>query len=224
MSNSTLEVINLVPVAKVCRKCGLTFFSSRCRACARVGEAAYRKNNSEKIKAARDQRCKPNPSPEQKAANKKREYQYSAKWKAANKDKVNATRRAYYRANVDAMKVKARGRRVASPEKVKAEKNSWRERNPNAARLYKQNRKALQTANGGTLSKNLAEKLITLQKGLCPCCRQPLGKNYHLDHVMPLALGGSNVDSNIQLLRAGCNLSKHAIHPVDFMQSRGFLL
>lgn len=55
-------------------------------------------------------------------------------------------------------------------------------------------------------------------------CGKPLGDAYHLDHVMPLALGGSNTDDNMQLLRDRCNLQKHAKHPVDFMQERGFLL
>jgi len=36
--------------------------------------------------------------------------------------------------------------------------------------------------------------------------------------------GGSNTDDNMQLLRKLCNLQKHAKHPVDFMQERGFLL
>ena len=65
---------------------------------------------------------------------------------------------------------------------------------------------------------------MVLQKGLCPCCRKPLGNDYHMDHIIPLALGGSNGDNNIQLLRSECNLEKQAKHPVDFMQSRGFLL
>lgn len=56
------------------------------------------------------------------------------------------------------------------------------------------------------------------------CCGLPLGDNYHIDHIMPLALGGSNTDDNIQLLRQRCNNQKCAKHPVDFMQSRGFLL
>lgn len=45
-----------------------------------------------------------------------------------------------------------------------------------------------------------------------------------MDHIVPLALGGSNTDGNIQLLRATCNQQKHAKHPVVFMQERGFLL
>jgi 5-methylcytosine-specific restriction endonuclease McrA len=51
-----------------------------------------------------------------------------------------------------------------------------------------------------------------------------LGDNYHLDHIVPLAIGGTNTDDNIQLLRQKCNQQKSAKHPIDFMQSRGFLL
>ena len=74
------------------------------------------------------------------------------------------------------------------------------------------------------LSVGLSAKLFKLQKGKCPCCKQPLGDDYHLDHKMPLALGGTNTDENMQLLRSICNLQKHAKHPVDFMQERGYLL
>jgi 5-methylcytosine-specific restriction endonuclease McrA len=88
-----------------------------------------------------------------------------------------------------------------------------------------QNRRARKNASAGKLSFNLAEKLFKLQHGKCACgCKKHLGKDYHLDHIMPLALGGANTDNNIQLLRKQCNWQKHAKHPIDFMQSRGFLL
>lgn len=71
---------------------------------------------------------------------------------------------------------------------------------------------------------DIAERLFKLQRGKCACCKQPLGDDYHMDHIMPLSLGGSNTDDNIQLLRAKCNQQKSAKHPVDFMQQRGFLI
>lgn len=40
----------------------------------------------------------------------------------------------------------------------------------------------------------------------------------------PLARGGTNQRTNLQLLCPPCNLSKSAKDPIDFMQSRGFLL
>ena len=86
------------------------------------------------------------------------------------------------------------------------------------------NRRARVRETGGKLSSDLADKLFKLQKGKCPCCAQPLGDDYHLDHKMPIALGGSNTDGNMQLLRAVCNLQKAKKHPIDFMQIRGFLL
>jgi 5-methylcytosine-specific restriction endonuclease McrA len=79
-------------------------------------------------------------------------------------------------------------------------------------------------ASGGKLSPDLAERLYELQGGKCACCGKPLGEKYHLDHIMPLALGGANTDDNMQLLTARCNIQKSAKHPIDFMQERGFLL
>jgi 5-methylcytosine-specific restriction endonuclease McrA len=93
-----------------------------------------------------------------------------------------------------------------------------------ADRIYRQNRRTRKLGNGGKLSKGLADKLFKLQKGRCACCRELLGLDYHLDHKMPLALDGKNIDDNIQLLCPFCNLSKGSKHPIDFMQSKGFLL
>lgn len=128
---------------------------------------------------------------------------------------------AYRAANPD----KVKSYRAANAEKRNAQYAKWAAANPEAVRVIKQNRRARKLENGGRLSKGVAEKLYSLQRGKCACgCKQPLGDDYHLDHIMPIALGGTNTDDNIQLLRAKCNLQKNAKHPVDFMQQRGFLL
>ncbi len=97
---------------------------------------------------------------------------------------------------------------------------------PNAdlVRIYNQSRKARKNGDGGKLSKGIVKKLFALQLGKCPSCGCRLDKKSHLDHIVPLARGGRNEDSNMQLLHAICNLKKAAKHPVDFMQERGFLL
>lgn len=48
--------------------------------------------------------------------------------------------------------------------------------------------------------------------------------SYPVELFIPLWMGGANTDENMQLLRAVCNMQKSAKHPIDFMQSRGFLL
>ena len=68
--------------------------------------------------------------------------------------------------------------------------------------------------------RDLAEK----QKGKCAICHERLSAGYHVDHILPLTLGGGNDKHNIQLLCPRCNLSKGAKHPVDYMQLRGFLI
>ena len=159
-----------------------------------------------------------------------------ARYYAANREKIAARAAAYYAANRERLKTYAAKYRADHPEKARTaiakwaaanpEKHrSYRARyiasNPDADRIRKHARRAREA--GGKPSKDIAERLYALQRGKCACCKQPLGNDYHLDHIMPLALGGTNTDDNIQLLRAKCNLQKSAKHPIDYMRENGFL-
>lgn len=55
-------------------------------------------------------------------------------------------------------------------------------------------------------------------------CRPPGDQGEKLVATLRKSADGSNTDDNIQLLCKTCNLSKGAKHPIDFMQSKGFLL
>ena len=148
----------------------------------------------------------------------------NAEWRKANPEKVKANISAWKKANPERSKF-LHARSVAeNKEKVRARQLRWVRANPEAVRATRHTRRARIKNSPGVLSKGLAAKLFKLQRGKCACCGLALGDNYHLDHIVPLALGGTNTDDNIQLLRAQCNLSKGAKHPVDFMQSRGLLL
>lgn len=148
-----------------------------------------------------------------------------ADWYAANSDKCRVSGAKWSAANKDKERLSDVKYRSANPEKVRAAVARWASANPEALRIKSQNQRARKREVGGKLSKLLAERLFKLQRGMCACgCKQPLGSDYHMDHIIPLALGGTNEDNNIQLLRAKCNLQKSAKHPVDFMQQRGFLL
>lgn len=164
----------------------------------------------------------------------------SAAWRAANPQKVKALKAADYSANKDSRNAKNAAWRIANPDKMKAYKAKWRAANPDKLyaqqvaylaanpeimRIRNHNRRAKVRENGGIISKDLAEKLFKLQMGKCACgCKQSLGSDYELDHRMPIALGGTNTDDNMQLLRKRCNRQKNAKHPIEFMQQRGFLL
>ena len=145
-------------------------------------------------------------------------------WNLANPEKVRANLAKWRAANREKSKSVSAAWRAANPGKVKSLSSRYYAENKEAHTLRNNIRRAREIGNGGALSKGLAERLYGIQRGRCTCCGKPLGKDYHLDHIMPLALGGTNTDDNMQLLRATCNRQKSAKHPVDFMQQRGFLL
>ena len=198
----------------------------------KVNRAEWRLNNLDKVKAI---------SSSWKSKNRERVKEKRLAYYAANQERMKELAASYYAVNRDkeAYRVASRKRalayKAANPEKVKAVKTAYRKANPNkmfewhaanpgAARIHNQNRRARKKANGGVLSKDLSAKLFKLQKGKCACCALPLGVNFHLDHIYPLIFGGKNNDDNIQLLRSKCNLQKSAKHPIDYMQSKGYLL
>lgn len=200
--------------------------NGQCKPCKKACDAAYHAANSEARKAY----CSA-----YRAANSETLRAYDAACYAANPETYKAAGAAYRAANPEMLRTyhaayraanpgKSKAYRAANSEAIRATHAAYRAANPEAQRINSQNYEAKKRANGGTLSKGLSEKLFKLQQGKCPCCNEPLGENYHLDHIMPIYLGGPNIDSNMQLLRQRCNLQKATQHPIDFMQGRGFLL
>ena len=126
-------------------------------------------------------------------------------WKAKNPQKVSQSNLKRYWAN---------------PDYIRQKNKEWRKRNPESVRIHRQNRRARKNYNGGKLTPGLAKMLYKEQNGKCACCGKELNNVFHLDHIMPLFLGGENIDSNIQLLTPRCNLQKHKKHPDDFMKER----
>jgi len=216
----------------VCVKCSGTVrhSSGKCKACANAYAAAYRVESREKMLVSQA-----NYRMENRATAKAR----SQAWRDANKDHIKEFFKVRYEQNAEQLKAAARQRYQADPEKARKAKAHERAAHPerqiaadaryrvkhaDVLRIRYSEKRARRMKAPGTLSKDLAKRLFSLQKGLCPCCRQPLGTTYHMDHIVPLIAGGTNTDDNIQLLRNRCNQQKSAKHPIDFMQSRGFLL
>lgn len=226
-----MSIIN--STTRFCKKCQAETqrnMRGACKPCAKAATALWIAANPDKMKASRAA---------WKAANREKVNTYAVAWHAAHSERkkvYDAVRRArnpaytkaisaaYYAANQERLKVVSAAYRINHPEKALTRVVAWAKANPEALRAHRQNRRARKRKNGGVLSTNLSAKLFKLQQGKCACCGEPLGDKYHMDHIMPLDLGGPNIDSNIQLLRQRCNQQKHTRHLVDFMQSRGFLL
>jgi 5-methylcytosine-specific restriction endonuclease McrA len=155
-------------------------------------------------------------------ANKQRFREYQAAWLDANRERKRETDAAWARANPDNVRQRVAAWRKANPDRARAATEKWQKANPEAVRIHSHTRRARTEKNGGKLSRNITKLLMSEQAGKCACCLVDLSiSGHHLDHFMPLALGGTNTDDNIQLLCKPCNSGKGAKHPLDWMATKG---
>lgn len=118
----------------------------------------------------------------------------------------------------------ARQRRLNSDELraiAAARTRTYRKNNPEKAREYASSRSRRKY---GRLPNGTVSKLMRSQKEKCVVCKKSLLDGYHVDHIVPLKLGGLHEPKNIQLLCPSCNVRKSAKDPVKFMQENGYLL
>lgn len=100
----------------------------------------------------------------------------------------------------------------------------WFEKNKDYAKLKWHERRARIKGNGGSHTSNDIQEILESQKHKCVACGVSIKSKRHIDHIIPLSKGGTNDKTNIQLLCPSCNIAKKDKHPIDFMQSKGFLL
>ena len=140
---------------------------------------------------------------------------------------LNSTSSNPYRSRCNACQHKLHGEwNEKNKGNVVCHTSAWKGKYPLSIRAYAAARKARKIGSGGSYSIKDIEKLFVLQRGLCASswCGEKLRDNYHVDHIVPFALGGNNGALNIQLLCPTCNLRKGARDPVEFMQSMGLLI
>jgi 5-methylcytosine-specific restriction endonuclease McrA len=114
-----------------------------------------------------------------------------------------------------------KGGRKASYARRVPKNRLWRQANPEKVREFSQRRSQRKT---GRLPRGTVATLLKKQRGLCAFCARSLADGYHLDHIIPLALGGAHEPLNVQLLCPTCNVRKSAKHPIRFAQEHGRLL
>lgn len=214
---------------KICSKCSSTEFSPRgdCRPCKRAYDAEYRKKCAEKVAVAK-----------KKAYDAKRdEYiKKSALRYAANKDQIATENKKYRQNHQHAVLERKKNYRQNNKEKIARSEKEYYEKNKEyvlercrkyslanphvAVNAFARRRSRI---GEDKLSTGIFTKLFDMQSGKCNGCQTPLGsirRKIHIDHIMPLARGGRNIDENVQLLCARCNQTKSAKHPEDWKRQK----
>jgi 5-methylcytosine-specific restriction endonuclease McrA len=178
-----------------------------------------------------------------RAANPHSVKEASARWRANHPERAKAVRLASVLANADRARQLDKARRsrpdviektrAASRRYRKAHLEKVRERNaaydkahPEEKRARNRVRRARKKGAGGSHTGADIRWLLGKQRRCCAhsWCRKSLSRSYHVDHILPVALGGSNDRKNLQLLCAPCNYEKTSKHPVEFAQKHGLLL
>lgn len=153
-----------------------------------------------------------------------------SRWNARNRDVVNAAVDRWRERNPDKVKEIRANWLEANPDygrewwaangKSKQYHVKWRAENRYKARIVSQNRR--KAVREGKVSFDIVDRLLEKQDYECAhslwwCKADFLFERFHVDHIMPLALGGKHEDNNLQLLCTACNLAKGPKHPDDFI-------
>lgn len=133
-----------------------------------------------------------------------------------NPEKVRAKRIAYHHATYPFRE----DVRIAASERVK----KWARDNPDRARANSRNGKARRRNIPGSHTAEDVARIFKQQRGRCAHCRKKLPSKYEVDHIQPVAKGGTNDARNIQLSCGKCNREKWARDPISYAQMLGRLI
>jgi 5-methylcytosine-specific restriction endonuclease McrA len=124
-----------------------------------------------------------------------------AAYYAAKSEWIAERKAAYYAANREEAAARGAAYHAAHREQSRAKYNAYRSRKMRAT---------------GTHTAADVQAQYKRQHGRCYWCSKKVGSDYHVDHVVPLFLGGSNGPENIVVACPWCNESKGAKHPMDW--------
>lgn len=117
-----------------------------------------------------------------------------------------------------------RERRETTDPSIKTRRSIYRKDNAERYRTHVRNRRAKRKGSPGSYTQEDVLEILKSQRDRCAYCKKKLSAKWHVDHIMPIHLGGTNDRSNIQVTCERCNLEKSWKDPICFAQQRGLLL
>lgn len=132
-----------------------------------------------------------------------------ARYRRDNPEKRRESVQRYDRLNKSKAVIRLRRWRKENPGKYTQQHRNWRANNPDKVRANEHRRRSRKLNAAGSFSEGDLKLQYQSQKGLCWWCGKSLNGEYHADHLIPLAKGGSNWPNNIVCSCAFCNQSKN---------------
>lgn len=144
-------------------------------------------------------------------ANPEVERQRCAAWRKANPERERQRLAAYYAANPETHRQICTAWRKANPELVRGYRAAWRKANPENGRRRNRARRARSHGAGGDgLPAELESAFFEVWGWRCAYCQRSDQPGVEVDHIHPLALGGSHGLHNLAPACRSCNSSKSA--------------
>jgi 5-methylcytosine-specific restriction endonuclease McrA len=106
--------------------------------------------------------------------------------------------------------------RDRDPARYREQRRNYLRKHPDVSATAMRNRRARIRESAGKHTVSDVRAQVERQKGRCYWCGKKTGRRYHVDHVVPIVLGGSNGPENIVIACVSCNLAKGAQHPSEF--------
>lgn len=97
------------------------------------------------------------------------------------------------------------------PEHYKKMVADWVTTNPDKVRIIWERRRA--RLRDAYIADVILDEIIRRDEGRCGICGEPVMGPLHLDHILPLAAGGTHEPDNVQLAHPACNQRKGASLP-----------
>lgn len=157
------------------------------------------------------------------------------KFHEKNRHKQNAYSSDYFKKHREAILAKKKIYREKNKKIIAEKKKEWDLKNREQRKKYYEDNKThifsnarnrrsrIKNAEGDHWAGDIF-KLLEKQNNLCVCCHVNIYDNFHVDHIMPIVLGGTNWPENLQLLCPQCNLRKSSKHPDVWARQNGVIL
>lgn len=109
-------------------------------------------------------------------------------------------------------------------EKKRLTAKEWAKNNPDKRKFiifnYDSKRRAIKKKGDSFIA---VKQWADNQQKICYWCNVECKSEYHIDHYVPLAKGGTHTIDNLVIACPKCNLTKNAKDPYKFAQTKGRL-
>jgi 5-methylcytosine-specific restriction endonuclease McrA len=145
------------------------------------------------------------------AANREYNQARGRKWRKANPDRVRESKRRDERAHPERVRAAAARFREANRERLREYFREWRRRNPERARAITNDGNHRRRARLRGVPEEAIDRFVIYERdgGICWLCDLPVERGcFELDHIIPIAGGGSHTTDNVAVAHGSCNRAK----------------